>query len=279
MLLMNNFSYIDIHSHLNDPRFDADIEESLMRMREAGVASIAIGTDRQMSERAITLSEAHDDIWATIGLHPTDDRNEEFDKAHYSKMAAHPKVVGIGECGLDYYRLESERAKGSIANMDAEVDRQQQVFVEHMEIAAVVDKPLMIHGRPEAGSMDAYEDILFILKNGIQTHGARVRGNVHFFVGNQDIARQFLDLGFTMSFTGVVTFSHDYDEVLRYIPLESIMAETDAPYVAPKSMRGKRNEPSFIPETVHAIASIRGEDVESVRAALVVNAVRVFGLK
>ena len=271
--------YCDIHSHLNDARFDADIDDTLSRMRAADTASIVVGTDKAMSLKAIALAEAHQDIWATIGLHPTDDRNEEFDKAFYTKMATHPRVVGIGECGLDYYRLESERAKGNISNMDAEVDRQQQVFIEQIEIAAQVDKPLMIHGRPEAGSMDAYEDILFILKNCIKTYGDTVRGNVHFFVGNTDIAKQFLDIGFTMSFTGVVTFSHDYDEVLKYIPLESIMAETDAPYVAPKSMRGKRNEPSFIPETVSAIALIRGEDEERVREALIANSNRVFGLK
>lgn len=276
---MKNFEYIDVHSHLNDPRFEVDIADTLSRMREAGVASIVVGTDKLMSQRAIALAEAHTDIWATIGLHPTDNTHEIFDHAIYRTMALNERVVGIGECGLDYYRLESERAKGNISNMDAEVDRQQQMFVEHMQLAAEVDKPLMIHGRPEAGSMDAYEDILFILRNGIKAHGQRVRGNVHFFVGNTDIAKQFLDLGFTMSFTGVVTFSHDYDEVLRYVPLERIMAETDAPYVAPKSMRGKRNEPSFILETVSAIAAIRGEDEEKVRAALVANAIRVFGLK
>ncbi len=248
-------------------------------MREARVASIVVGTDRVMSQSAIALAEAHGDIWATIGLHPTDNSHETFDHAIYRMMAEHQRVVGIGECGLDYYRLESERTKGNIANMDAEVDRQQQVFVEHLELAVSVDKPLMIHGRPEAGSMDAYEDILFILKNGIKAHGERVRGNVHFFVGNTEIAKQFLDLGFTMSFTGVVTFSHDYDEVLRYIPLESIMIETDAPYVAPKSMRGKRNEPSFILETARAIASIRGVDEEKVRETLFANSRRVFDLK
>ncbi len=256
-----------------------DIAPTLSRMREVGVASIVVGTDKLMSQRAIALAEENSDIWATIGLHPTDNTDEVFDASAYRTMAEHPRVVAIGECGLDYYRLESERAKGNIANMDAEVDRQQQLFVEHMELAASVNKPLMIHGRPEAGSMDAYEDILYILQNGIKTHGNKVSGNVHFFVGNPDIARQFLDLGFTMSFTGVVTFSHDYDEVLRYIPLASIMAETDAPYVAPKSMRGRRNEPTFVIETIKTIASIRSEDVDMVSEALLQNAKRVFKIK
>ena len=269
--------YFDIHSHLNDSRFDDDMDDVLMRMREANTATIVVGTDREMSERAIALAESHDDIWATIGIHPTDRTDEEFDEALYRKMAEHPRVVAIGECGIDYFRLEQNRTDGLVANMDAEADRQQELFERQMELAASVDKPLMIHGRPAKGSMDAYEDILHILKNGQKTHGAKVRGNVHFFVGDIPIAKQFLDLGFTMSFTGVLTFAHEYDEVLRYIPLNSIMSETDAPYVAPTPHRGKRNEPAYVVEVVKSIAQIREDDVEKVAATLLQNAVRFIG--
>ena len=270
--------YIDIHSHVNDPRFDTDIDDVLSRMREASVASIVVGTDKQMSERAIAIADKHDDLWATIGQHPTDKHNEEFDETWYAKHALNPKVVAIGECGIDYYRTEDDRKKGVIANMDAEADRQQILFERQVALAASVDKPLMIHGRPEKGSMDAYEDILHILTNAQKKHGGKVRGDVHFFVGNTDIAKQFLDIGFTMSFTGVLTFTHDYDEVLRYIPLSSIMSETDAPYVAPVPHRGTRNEPAFITETVAAIARIRTMDVEALRPILIENAKRVFGI-
>ena len=145
-----------------------------------------------------------------------------------------------------------------------------------MGLAAVADKPLMIHGRPENGTMDAYEDLIYILRNGQKKHGEKVRGNIHFFVGNIEIAKQFLDLGFTMSFTGVLTFTHDYDEVVKYLPLDHIMAETDAPYVAPTPHRGKRNEPAFVVEAVKQIAKIRGEDEEAVKGALLKNARRVF---
>lgn len=270
--------FIDIHSHLNDKRFDEDLPDALLRMREAGVASIVVGTDKKMSERAIELAAAHPDIWATIGVHPTDDPEEIYDEAAFCKMAKHPRVVAIGECGIDYFRLEDDRARGRITNMDAEADRQQELFSRQMELAASVDKPLMIHGRPEKGSMDAYEDILYILKNGQERYDGNVRGNVHFFVGDTKIAKQFLDCGFTMSFTGVLTFTHDYDEVVRYLPLSSIMSETDAPYVAPTPYRGKRNEPRYVREVVTAIATIRRESEEMVQAALLENATRIFHL-
>ena len=270
------YSYVDIHSHVNDARFDGDIASVLARMRETEVASIVVGTDREMSARAIVLAEAHDDLWATVGQHPTDRREEIFDEEWYAKHAKHPKVVAIGECGLDYFRLKDDREKGLLENMDREADRQKELFERHMELAVSVDKPLMIHGRPESKSMDAYEDLLYILKNGQKAYGEKVRGNVHFFVGNIEIAKQFLDLGFTMSFTGVLTFTHDYDEMVRYIPLESIHAETDAPYVAPAPYRGKRNEPAFVAETVKAIARIKNEDQEKTRKILLENARRVF---
>lgn len=273
------FQYFDIHSHLNDPRFADDLPNVLSRMRESGVGTIVVGTDREMSERAIALAEAEPDIWATIGIHPTDRTDEVFDEQIYRKMAQHPRVVAIGECGIDYFRLENDRISGKILNMDAEADRQQELFVQQMEIAASVGKPLMIHGRPTKGTMDAYEDILHILKNGQQIHGDKVRGNVHFFVGNTEIAKQFLDIGFTMSFTGVLTFTHDYDDVLRYLPLASIMPETDAPYVSPVPYRGMQNEPARVIEVVRAIARIRGENEETVQSALVENAFRVFRLQ
>ena len=262
--------YIDIHSHLNDPRFDADLPDVLTRMRAAGVASIVVGTDREMSERAIALAEQHNDLWATIGQHPTDKHEEIFDEAWYGVAAKHPRVVAIGECGLDYHWPEHNKWLGGEVE---EKKRQRELFEAQIALAARVDKPLMVHGRPTKGTMDAYEDILDILKE-----YPSVRGNIHFFVGTIAIAKRFLDLGFTMSFTGVLTFTHDYDEVVKYIPLDHIMAETDAPYVAPAPHRGKRNEPAFVVETVRAIACIGGEDEQMVKEALLANSHRIFQL-
>lgn len=272
------YKHIDIHSHVNDPRFDGDITEVLSRMREAGVASIVVGTDKAMSERAITLAEGHEDLWATIGQHPTDQHAEEFDDAWYSSNITNKNVVAIGECGLDYFRLESDRASGKITNMDDEVDRQRFIFERQLELAGKSGKPLMIHGRPSKGTMDAYEDLLHMISAAQKKHG-EIRGNVHFFVGDVAIAKQFLDLGFTMSFTGVLTFAREYDDVVRYLPLEKIMAETDAPYVAPIPYRGKRNEPAYVVETVQAIARIREQSEETIRKALLENSIRVFGVR
>lgn len=262
-------NYIDIHSHLNDPRFNDDRNDVLARMRSAHVSTIVVGTDRKMSEDAIALAETNPDIWATIGLHPTDNHIEDFDEVLYQKMAEHPRVVAIGECGLDYYWPEHD--KWPIGEVE-EKKRQRELFEKQIAIAKKVDKPLMIHGRPTKGSMDAYEDIIEILR------GSDVHGNVHFFVGDVSIAKQFLDIGFTMSFTGVITFTHDYDEVIKYIPLSNIMSETDAPYVAPVPHRGERNEPAYVIETVKVIAGIRDESENKVRAEIMQNAERVFGV-
>ncbi len=306
---MRNIQYFDIHSHLNDPRFDADLDATLLRMREANVASIVVGTDHTMSERAIALAEVHPDIWATIGVHPTDNHTEIFDDAYYTKLAAHPRVVAIGECGLDYYwpaqnlqnqriaspaavgALEQDKSSSSlqhsslpsrtasdfasfvIQSMEDEKKRQRELFEKQIAIALELKKPLMIHGRPTKGTMDAYEDIISILKK----HPG-IRGNVHFFVGNIAIAKQFCELGFTMSFTGVLTFTHEYDEVVEFLPLESIMSETDAPYVAPAPYRGKRNEPAYVVETVTQLARIRNEREEVIAPALLRNAERLFGI-
>lgn len=267
-------TYIDIHSHLNDKRFDADLSETLQRMREAHVSTIVVGTDMNMSKRAVEIAEEHPDIWATIGLHPNDNRNEDFDTAAYEKLAAHPRVVAIGECGLDYYYFEK-----LLGNKDAEADRQQELFETQMHLAVSVDKPLVIHGRPTKGTMDAYEDILHILKNGQKKYGEKIRGDVHFFVGDTAIAKQFLDIGFSMSFTGVATFTHDYDAVIQYIPLDRLMAETDAPYVAPTPYRGHRNEPTYVVEVYRALASVRGVEIEVLQKAFLQNAKNLFNLK
>ncbi len=275
--------YVDIHSHLNDKRYADDLPEVLARMREAGVASIVVGTDREMSERAIALAQEHGDLWATIGQHPTDKHEEEFDEEWYRTQVKHPRVVAIGECGLDYYwptentrhpkvQSDSSSLRGGVSlDFDQEKRRQHDLFERQIAIAQKIGKPLMIHGRPSKGTMDAYEDILAMLRR-----HPDVRGNVHFFVGNIDIAKQFLDFGFTMSFTGVLTFTHDYDEVVRYIPPDRMMSETDAPYVAPAPHRGKRNEPAFVIETVKAVARIKGENEEMVCEVLAKNVQEQF---
>lgn len=260
---MKNIQYFDAHSHINDPRFDADIGQVLSRMKEAGIWSLVVGTEKNLSERAVQLAKEHDELFACTGLHPTDDREEKFDDVFYRTLASDPKTVAIGECGFDYFRTnEEDRA--------AEKARQSAIFESQLELAVSLNKPLMIHCR------NAHPDMLDILASKKREHGEKLRGNIHFFSEGSETAKKYFDLDFTVSFTGVITFTHDYDETVRYAPLDLMLSETDCPYVTPAPHRGKRNEPLYVIEVVKKIAEIRGEDFETVRKQLVKNAFRVF---
>lgn len=265
-------SYIDIHSHIHDKAFDEDRDAVLLEMKEKGFATITIGTDLIESSKALIAAEHYDNVWATVGMHPVDNRNEEFKREAYRALLMHSKVVALGECGLDYFHIKEFEG-----NKDAEVDRQQRLFMEQIELAVECDKPLMLHGRPDEG-MDAYEDMLHILKNAKAKHGEKVRGNAHFFVGDINTAKQFNDLDFTVSFSGVITFAKMYEELVRSIPLEQMLAETDSPYATPVPHRGKRNIPLYVEHIYEKIAEIKGLEKEEVRVQLLENAKRVFGL-
>ena len=278
--------YFDAHCHVNFVAYDSDREETILRARGAGVAMNVVGTQKDTSASAVALAEKYDNVYATIGLHPVHttksyhdvkelgeggkeftSRGEEFHIWNYEEMAKSPKVIAIGECGLDYFRLE-EKTK----------EVQKDAFIQQIELANKLGKPLMLHIRPALRSLgeggNAYEDALEILK----AH-AKVKGDTHFFAGDCATAKKFLDFGFTLSFTGVLTFTHDYDEVVRNAPLDMLLSETDAPYVTPVPHRGKRNEPLYVQEVVRAIAGIRGEDVETVARQLAANASRIFNIQ
>ena len=274
--------YFDAHTHTNFVAYDGDRDEVLARAKEAEVGMNVVGTQLDTSRSAVALAEAHENVWATIGLHPVHtaksfhdvkelgeggkeftSRGEIFDAKAYEELGKNPKVIAIGECGLDYYRLDTDTKKV-----------QQEAFVQQIETANTLGKPLMLHIRNGSdASANAYLDSIELLKS-----HAKVRGDVHFFAGDWDIAREFLDLGFTLSFTGVLTFTHDYDEVVRDAPLDMLLSETDAPYITPVPYRGKRNEPVYVTEVVKAIANIRNEDADMVRLQLLANAGRVFSV-
>lgn len=253
--------YFDIHSHLNFPDYDFDREQVIGRLEETNTHTITIGTDFESSQSAIELAEKHKEIYACIGIHPVDGRKQIFDKEKFEKLIRSPKVVAVGECGLDFYHIDKA----------TDYERQKKLFMDQIDFALSYDKPIMIHTR------DAYEELLEILEPLKTIHGQKLRGNIHFFAGSMEIAKRFSKIGFTVSFTGVITFARNYDEVIRRTPLNMIMSETDAPYVAPVPYRGQRNEPSYINEIVKKIAEIREEDIETVRAALVNNALRMIG--
>lgn len=276
------YRYIDVHTHVNLNAFKEDWAEAILRAREEGVAMINVGTQIDTSRWAAEMAAGYEDgVYATVGIHPVHttksyhdeqelgeegkaftSRGEEFDEDLYRAIAETEKVVAIGECGLDYFRVEKDTK-----------EKQEVAFIKQIELANALQKPLMLHVRASEGSIDAYEDAHKLVKQ-----YAKVRGNVHFFAGTYAIAKQFWDIGYTTSFTGVITFASQYDEVVKNAPHEMLHGETDAPYVAPKPFRGQRNEPTHVREVYQRIADIRGEDAEDVRLQLLENARRLFGV-
>jgi len=255
---MERPEYIDCHAHLNFPDYDRDREEVIEgTLKSTWVVNV--GTNRETSEEVVELTK-HEGMYAVIGTHPTE--TEEFDKEFYLNLAENKKVVGIGEVGLDYFRLKEDTK-----------EKQRELFIKHIELANGLKKPLMLHLRSSQGDTESYQDALKILKR-----YAKVPGNAHFFAGSIEDAKGFLDLGYNLSFTGVITFTQDYDELVRYVPLGSILSETDAPYVAPAPYRGQRNEPRRVKEVIKSLARIKGLDLEDVRKRVLDNAISFFRL-
>lgn len=274
--------YIDTHTHVNLSAFDADREDTLARARSAGVSLINIGTKLSTSKKAVDIANANDHAYAVVGLHPVQtfagrhdedetgeggkpfiSKGEVFDMDAFRELALQPRVVAIGECGLDYFHttIESEKA-------------QRDAFIAQIHLANEVNKPLVLHIRNgKDTSRNAYLDAFEIIKC-----EAKVKGNAHFFAGTVEDATRFLNIGYTVSFTGVVTFSRDYDEVVRYIPHDMIHAETDAPYVAPIPYRGSRNEPAYVIEVAKKLAEIRAVDEEAFWEQLLLNAKNLYAI-
>ena len=277
--------YVDIHGHVNFDDYDADRAEVIDRAREAGVGMIAVGADPQSSLQAVELAEKYDGVYATIGIHPThlDHSSEEVDLDPFRKLLQNDKkgkIVAIGECGLDYFHLDESSVPAQKAGFEAMID-----------LANESRKPLMLHvrnggsrqggksstlisGNNAGTTRSAYRDAYEIIRN-----RAKVLGNLHFFAGSIEEAKIFLDIGYSFSFTGVITFTTDYDEIVRHIPLERTMSETDCPWVSPIPYRGRRNEPLYVVEVVKAIARIKGMEDHEVAERLMGNAMKFFGLK
>lgn len=277
------YQYIDVHCHPNLEGLRENQGEVVGKMAEEGVLGIVVGTNLESSREAVALAEKHDHLYATVGLHPNYTQKEKLDISSFSELLKHEKVVGVGECGIDYFRQSTTQAGEESG--EGWKEKQWEVFKQQVELATQHDKPLMIHCRPSKGSMDAYEELATYLESLVQPPevaqeggGRKVKGNMHFFVGNVEVARRFWNLGFTTSFTGVLTFTKDYDEVVREAPLDMILSETDAPWAAPVPHRGETNHPTYVRHVVEAIARIRDESPEVIQKALLLNAKRVFGV-
>lgn len=269
--------YLDAHTHAHFAAYDLDRAEVLVRAKTAGVAMINVGTGLKTSEEAIKLAEGNNGLWATIGLHPIhaseshDDKSEgtgseaeEFIYEKYLSLAKHEKVVAIGECGLDYFRIEDK---------DLEIkNKQKEIFLEQIRLAKEVEKPLMIHCR------SAFPDLIQLLKEN-KSELNPIPGITHFFAGTKEEAKELLDLGFYFTFGGVITFVRDYDGVINLVPLDRMMSETDAPYVTPTPYRGKRNEPAYVIEVVKKLSELKKVSVETMADQIWRNAEKVFQIK
>lgn len=250
----------DSHCHLHLSQFDADRAAVLARMQAEGVGAVLIGTDLATSRAAVALAEQHDFLWASIGLHPNDNPEEKFDIAAFEELALHPKVVAVGECGLDYFR-----SGGSDAERAAQKDR----FLRQAALAEKTGKALVIHCR------NAHEDMLALLAE----RNSAVPVVIHFFTGSGELAEQYLSLGCYLSFPGPVTYTDMYDASMRAAPLDRLLIETDAPFAAPIPYRGKRNEPAYVAEVAKKVALIKDISPDQVERASVANAARVFSLE
>lgn len=253
--------YSDVHCHLSFPEFDADRDEVIARMREHGVELlIDPGTDAETSRRSVELAARHSFIYANVGLHPGE-VSTPFTPELYDELAGlarSAKVVGIGEIGLDYHWPGYDR------------DMQIETFREMLRMAASLDLPVVIHCR------DAWEDMLRVLDEERRTN---LRGAMHCFSGDPDIARRCIGYGLKISVPGTITYKKSLlPSVVSSVSLDDLLSETDAPYLSPVPMRGKRNEPAHVVHTVRAIADSRPEPFEQVTAALLSNACTLFGI-
>ncbi len=252
---MDKYYLIDSHTHPQFPQYDKDREEVIKRSLDKGIGMVCVGTDFKTSKQAIELTKRYDGIFASVGLHPNDTVGEEFDYDEFLKLAKEEKVVAIGETGLDYYRTQGEE----------NLKKQKEKFELQIKLAREVDLPLIIHCR------DAYEDTFSIL-----SQARRVRGVMHSFLSSVKNAEKFLNLGFYLGFNGIITFARDYDKVITSTPLEKILIETDAPFLAPEPYRGKRNESLYVEQVCEKLATLINIDKKIVATQTVDNSKRLF---
>jgi TatD DNase family protein len=255
----------DSHCHLDHEQFDVDRDAVIERALEAGVqCMVAIGTGDGPPdlETGIRLADRYPAIYATVGVHPHDASKAEPETfRHLAELLRHPKVVALGEIGLDYHYDFSPRQV------------QSDVFVAQMRVAADAGKPIVIHTR------EAWEDTLALIER--HWKPTRLPGIMHCFSGGPAEAARCVELGFYLSFGGIVTFPKalELQEAARSAPADRILVETDAPYLAPVPRRGKRNEPAFVVETARKLAELRGETLESIAAVTTANFRRVLSLQ
>ena len=292
---------IDTHCHVHFNAYKDDMDEVVKRTLEKGVRMITVGTQITTSGKGLELAEKYDGLWATVGLHPNHlckqefwdedelppedqatpkikTRCETFDHQAFLKLALHPKCVAVGEFGLDYYRIPEDQDREEV------IAKQKETCWQHIELAQEANLPVIIHAR------DSHDEQQELFLKAIEQNKLQRRGVIHCFTGTLKEAQTYIDMGFMISFTGIITFPpkkkdsvdseglSELQQVVRDLPLEHLMVETDAPYLTPIPRRGKRNEPWMVVHVAEKIAEIKKIDVEDVIEVTGKNAERLFGI-
>jgi TatD DNase family protein len=252
--------FVDSHCHLSFPELSSQLPEIRQAMADAGVdRALCICTTLEEFEDVHALAMAYDNFWASAGVHPDNEGIAEPSVDKLLELAARPRVVAIGETGLDYYQMDQRKGGRSVADLEWQRER----FRTHIRAARRSGKPLIIHTR------EASADTVAILKEEGEDGSAGAAGGVfHCFTETAEVARAALDLGFYISFSGILTFKKaaDLREVAKFVPLDRLLIETDSPYLAPVPYRGKLNNPSYVPYVAMQVAQLRGMTVEAVGA-------------
>jgi len=280
----NKFMLIDTHAHVNFSAFKDDAEEVIKRALEKSVFFINVGSQYSTSERALKYAQKYPHkLWAAVGTHPIhlqersfiySDSNElegteiktskeDVDMEKYRELAKNPEVVAIGEVGLDYHHFEEDDETEKLKN------KQKEVFTNFIDLANELEKPMIIH------CWDAYDDLYEILKN----NPVKKRGVIHSFVGGYKTANKFIELGFFIGLNGVVTYSDSFDRLIKEIPPEKMLIETDCPYLTPVPLKGQRNEPVYVAYVAEKIAKIKQINAEKVAEITTRNAKDLFNLQ
>ena len=270
--------YIDTHTHVNFNAFKDDADEVIRRSLEAGVFMINVGSQYSTSKRAVEMAEKYDGVYAAVGLHPIHisltpalsqkergivREDEEFNYKKYLEIAKNPKVVAIGEMGLDHYHIE----EGS--DIEEVKNKQKEVFLVGIKLANAVQKPMIIHCR------EAYDNLLEILRN----NPVDKKGVIHCFVGNLKTAKEFIGLGYKIGLNGIITYSDSYNKLIKEISLDDILLETDCPYLTPQPLsKNERNEPANVKYVAKKISYLKEASMKEVKNTTALNTKEVFGV-
>lgn len=293
---------IDTHCHIQFDAYDSDRDAVISSCKEKDIGLFVVGCDEKSSRDAVVLAETRTGaVFCSVGQHPTDSEEPFAYKTFLALAKSSKKVRAIGECGLDYYHLPSasveNTARGANSEKEREllIERQKELFFQHLNLSHELNLPLIIHCR------DAHEDMIEMLMRhyGIRHSEAkqmktasgtnslceiepgtvfREHGVMHCFTGTTADAATYIDIGFMISFTGIITFTNQYDDVVRMVPLEKILIETDAPFLAPVPHRGKRNRPEYVEYVARRIAELKDVPCERVAETTTANAIRLFQL-